>query len=163
MFQFVSSVFSNWLWSITKVLIISVQSTSHIITVHNTSSLTANETSLCMDTRQNCNLWAREGECEKKPDYMNYRCPMSCNKCGNEIWFIVKHSNKFYDPNNFKSIQLSWIYFLQQLIGINSQAISIKSITKNVIIFHLPFVSQNMSWISTFTFLQIPFTEKISS
>ena len=35
----------------------------------------------CTDKSQHCNYWARNGECQKNPSYMNESCRKSCNLC----------------------------------------------------------------------------------
>ena len=35
----------------------------------------------CNDKSRHCNYWARNGECQKNPSYMNENCRKSCNLC----------------------------------------------------------------------------------
>ena len=35
----------------------------------------------CTDSNQYCSSWARIGECQKNPSYMNESCRKSCNQC----------------------------------------------------------------------------------
>ncbi|KAL3802627.1 hypothetical protein HJC23_011951, partial [Cyclotella cryptica] len=35
----------------------------------------------CLDTNENCDLWASVGECEVNPGYMHVNCPVSCGTC----------------------------------------------------------------------------------
>ena len=39
----------------------------------------------CTDSNQYCSSWARIGECQKNPSYMNESCRKSCNQCKNYI------------------------------------------------------------------------------
>jgi hypothetical protein len=36
----------------------------------------------CKDVHKNCEDWAKNGECEKNPEYMKKDCQKSCNICG---------------------------------------------------------------------------------
>lgn len=36
----------------------------------------------CIDKDQKCGFWADQGECDRNPDFMLARCPLSCNQCG---------------------------------------------------------------------------------
>ena len=38
----------------------------------------------CVDEDRRCEFWAREGECQKNPNYMLTGCRKSCNSCGLE-------------------------------------------------------------------------------
>lgn len=35
----------------------------------------------CVDTNKECPNWAKNGECEKNPKYMNVGCRLSCGIC----------------------------------------------------------------------------------
>lgn len=35
----------------------------------------------CEDTYRDCELWAKNGECEVNPEYMLFQCPKSCYAC----------------------------------------------------------------------------------
>ncbi|KAJ7318904.1 hypothetical protein OS493_037030 [Desmophyllum pertusum] len=36
----------------------------------------------CEDNKTDCPQWAKQGECQKNPCYMNTECMKSCNSCG---------------------------------------------------------------------------------
>ncbi|XP_078351706.1 uncharacterized protein LOC144636384 [Oculina patagonica] len=38
----------------------------------------------CDDQREECPMWAKNGECEKQPEKMHDLCPWSCHKCAPE-------------------------------------------------------------------------------
>jgi prolyl 4-hydroxylase len=35
----------------------------------------------CADRHENCAYWAKNGECDKNPAYMNNACKLACKKC----------------------------------------------------------------------------------
>lgn len=35
----------------------------------------------CVDSQEECQAWAREGECENNPAFMWEACPKSCERC----------------------------------------------------------------------------------
>ena len=35
----------------------------------------------CVDENDNCQNWAKVGECDKNPNYMLEKCNWSCNAC----------------------------------------------------------------------------------
>lgn len=35
----------------------------------------------CVDANENCDYWARTGECDKNKAYMHVYCKLSCNLC----------------------------------------------------------------------------------
>ena len=35
----------------------------------------------CRDQHDQCNFWAKAGECKNNPKYMLYNCPVSCQSC----------------------------------------------------------------------------------
>lgn len=41
----------------------------------------AEELADCTDLNDNCPLWAKAGECDKRPEYMMVNCKLSCNNC----------------------------------------------------------------------------------
>ena len=38
----------------------------------------------CTDLDEECNVWAKEGECSANPEYMELQCRMSCGLCGGQ-------------------------------------------------------------------------------
>ena len=36
----------------------------------------------CVDTKSGCQIWAKNGYCEKRPDFMHVKCKKSCRVCG---------------------------------------------------------------------------------
>ena len=48
-----------------------------------TTTTATTTTRACVDTMgDDCKLWARTGQCEGNPEYMNENCPVSCGVCG---------------------------------------------------------------------------------
>nr|XP_022286290.1 zinc metalloproteinase nas-13-like [Crassostrea virginica] len=49
-----------------------------------------------------CNIWAKQGECRRRPDWMNANCARACGTCGNEQNIRQSQANvceNFYDDN----------------------------------------------------------------
>nr|XP_027213305.1 zinc metalloproteinase nas-15-like [Penaeus vannamei] len=39
----------------------------------------------CEDSHKHCSTWAKDGECEKNPDWMLSNCANSCKNCGSSV------------------------------------------------------------------------------
>lgn len=61
----------------------------------------------CIDTNQNCKMWALKGECIRNRQYMNLECKLSCDFCGE-----VTTTRIFRIQDSNKKIDISGIFFL---------------------------------------------------
>ena len=57
-----------------------VPTTTQVPTTTSTTTATTT-TRACVDTEEECPLWARTGQCELNPEYMMDNCPISCGVC----------------------------------------------------------------------------------
>ena len=53
----------------------------------------------CENKEEDCDYWAKNGECKKSQDYMLVNCPMACGQCSLDYWLLEQENTQMTDPH----------------------------------------------------------------